>query len=43
MCFERKLYQIKTLLARTLRIAYPPGSGQIVLRTELDPCAGPAA
>ena len=39
MRFERKLYQTKTLLARTFRIPYPPGSDQIVRRTELDPCA----
>ena len=32
MRFERKLHQTKTLLARTFRIAYPPGSEQIVRR-----------
>jgi hypothetical protein len=26
----------KTLLGHTLRIAYPPGLGQVVLRTDLD-------
>ena len=33
---SRELYQTRTLLERTLRIAYPPGSGELVLRTELD-------
>ena len=33
---ERKLYRTKTLLSRTLRIAYPPNTGRMVLRTELD-------
>jgi predicted alpha/beta superfamily hydrolase len=33
---ERKLYKTGTVLSRTLRIAYPPNSGRIVLRTELD-------
>ncbi len=32
----KELYTTKTVLKRTLRIAYPPGEGQIVLRTELD-------
>jgi predicted alpha/beta superfamily hydrolase len=30
------MYRAKTPLTRQLRIAYPPGSGDIVLRTELD-------
>jgi len=33
---DRNLYKTNTLLTRTLRVAYPPGSGQVVLRTELD-------
>ena len=36
MRFERKIYTDKNLLRRTLRIAYPPGLGQVVLRTDLD-------
>jgi predicted alpha/beta superfamily hydrolase len=30
------LYQTNALLKRSLRVAYPPGSGRLVLRTELD-------
>jgi predicted alpha/beta superfamily hydrolase len=33
---DRHLYRTGTLLTRTLRVAYPPASGDIVLRTELD-------
>ena len=33
---SRELYRTRTLLERTLQIAYPPGSGELVLRTELD-------
>ena len=33
---EQTLYRTKSLLERTLRIAYPPNAGRIVLRTELD-------
>jgi predicted alpha/beta superfamily hydrolase len=33
---DRNLYKTNTLLTRKVRVAYPPGSGQIVLRTELD-------
>jgi predicted alpha/beta superfamily hydrolase len=33
---QRTLYTTETKLARTLRIAYPPGSGRMILRTELD-------
>jgi predicted alpha/beta superfamily hydrolase len=36
MSSDRNLYKTNTLLTRNLRVAYPPGSGQIVLRTELD-------
>jgi predicted alpha/beta superfamily hydrolase len=31
-----RLYRTQTLLERTLRIGYPAGQGEIVLRTELD-------
>ncbi len=31
-----ELYKTKKLLKRTLRVAYPPGNGDLVLRTELD-------
>ena len=33
---SRELYKTGTPLQRNLRVAYPPGSGEIVLRTELD-------
>jgi len=33
---ERRFYRTENLLRRTLRVAYPPGHGEIVLRTELD-------
>ena len=33
---DRNLYKTNTLLARNVRVAYPPDSGRIVLRTELD-------
>src|ERR1044071_2165959 len=33
---KQKPYGTKIRLTRTLRIAYPPGSGQVVLRTDLD-------
>lgn len=32
----KELYKTKTLLKRKLRVAYPAGRGQVVLRTELD-------
>jgi hypothetical protein len=32
----RDLYQTRGLFRRTLRVAYPPGSGELVVRTELD-------
>ena len=33
---DLNLYQTGTLFARTLQVAYPPGSGDLILRTELD-------
>ena len=33
---QRRLYRTEALLKRALRVAYPPTSGRIVLRTELD-------
>jgi predicted alpha/beta superfamily hydrolase len=33
---RQRLYTTRTVLERTLRVAYPSGSGRIVLRTELD-------
>ena len=33
---DLRQYQTGTLLTRALRVAYPPGSGDLVLRTELD-------
>jgi predicted alpha/beta superfamily hydrolase len=33
---DLNLYQTGTLLARTLQVAYPPGSGDVILRTALD-------
>ena len=36
MASQRNLYQTKTLLTRTLRVAYPVETGSIILRTELD-------
>jgi len=36
MSSKEALYQTATRLQRRLRVAYPPGSGRMVLRTELD-------
>jgi hypothetical protein len=36
MSGKPKLYKTETNLRRTLRVAYPPGSGRLVLRTEQD-------
>jgi len=36
MASQRNLYQTETLLTRTLRVAYPIETGNLVLRTELD-------
>lgn len=33
---ELDIYRTNKLLERTLRVAYPPGQGELVLRTELD-------
>jgi hypothetical protein len=33
---KNRLYTTRNVLGRTLRVAYPAGSGRIVLRTELD-------
>ncbi len=33
---DERLYKTHTTLERTLRVAYPPGEGRLVLRTELD-------
>ena len=40
---ELELYRTNTPLRRTLRVAYPPGRGELVLRTELDWDANVAA